>query len=64
MAETLKLTTLPHDDVLQSMATKQDLKELEQSFTIRVGGMFVIAMGVLTAILKLSWARVKMRNKL
>lgn len=36
------------------MATKTDLRELELRLTIKIGGMLVIAVGVLTALLKLS----------
>ena len=34
------------------MATKTDLRELELRLTIKIGGMLVIAVGVLTAFLK------------
>jgi hypothetical protein len=36
------------------IATKTDLRELELRLTIKIGGMLVIAVGVLTALLKLS----------
>ena len=36
------------------IATKTDLRELELRLTTKIGGMLVIAIGVLTAILKLS----------
>lgn len=36
------------------IATKTDLRELELRLTIKIGGMLVIAVGVLAAILKLS----------
>jgi hypothetical protein len=36
------------------MATKTDLRELELRLTIKIGGMLVIAVGVLTALLKLA----------
>ena len=35
------------------IATKTDLRELELRLTIKIGGMLVIAVGVLAAILKL-----------
>jgi len=35
------------------VATKDDLELLEQRLTIKIGGMFVVAIGVLTAIVKL-----------
>jgi hypothetical protein len=36
------------------IATKTDLRELEHRLTIKVGGMLVVAVGILTALLKLS----------
>jgi len=36
------------------IATKSDLRELELRLTTRIGGMLVIAIGALTALLKLS----------
>jgi hypothetical protein len=36
------------------IATKTDLRELELRLTIKIGGMLVIAIGALTAILKLA----------
>jgi hypothetical protein len=36
------------------MVTKSDLRELEQRLTLKVGGMLVIAVGVLTPLLELS----------
>ena len=48
-----KHAALLHDDVLASMATKQDLKELEQSLTIRFGGMLAMAVGIIVAAQKL-----------
>jgi hypothetical protein len=36
------------------VATKDDLALLEQRLTIKIGGMLVIAVGVLTALLKLT----------
>ena len=44
---------LLHDDVLANMATKQDLKELEQSLTIRFGSMLAMAVGIIVAAQKL-----------
>jgi hypothetical protein len=38
----------------EEIATKTDLRELELRLTIKIGGMLVIAVGVLAAILKLS----------
>ncbi|MBS9475760.1 hypothetical protein [Ancylobacter radicis] len=35
------------------VATKDDLALLEQRLTIKIGGMLVVAVGVLTALLKL-----------
>jgi len=35
------------------LATKSDLRELELRLTIKIGGMLVIAIGVLAAVLKL-----------
>lgn len=35
------------------IATKDDLALLEQRLTIRIGGMLVVSVGVLTALLKL-----------
>ncbi|MGE0107299.1 MAG: DUF1640 domain-containing protein [Thiomonas sp.] len=35
------------------LATKPDLRELELRLTIKIGGMLVIAVGVLAAVLKL-----------
>jgi len=35
------------------VATKTDLRELELRLTIKIGGMLVIAVGVLAAIVKL-----------
>jgi hypothetical protein len=34
------------------IATKTDLRELELRLTVKIGGMLVVAIGVLTAILK------------
>jgi hypothetical protein len=39
--------------VLANMATKQDLKELEQSLTIRFGSMLAMAVGIIVAAQKL-----------
>ena len=36
-----------------NLATKRDLKELEQRLTIRLGGMLVVAVGVFAALVKL-----------
>lgn len=36
-----------------ALATKPDLRELELRLTIKIGGMLVIAVGVLAAVLKL-----------
>lgn len=36
------------------VATKDDLALLEQRLTIKIGGMLVVAVGVLTAFLKLA----------
>ena len=35
------------------LSTKSDLRELELRLTIKIGGMLVIAVGVLAAVLKL-----------
>ena len=35
------------------LSTKSDLRELELRLTIKIGGMLVIAVGVLVAVLKL-----------
>jgi hypothetical protein len=35
------------------IATRTDLRELEQRLTIKIGSMFVVAIGILTALLKL-----------
>ncbi len=35
------------------IATKTDLRELEYRLTIKIGSMFVVAIGILTALLKL-----------
>ncbi len=37
----------------ETLATKQDLKELELRLTIRLGSMMVIAIGVVAALVKL-----------
>ncbi|MDE2755732.1 MAG: DUF1640 domain-containing protein [Acidobacteriota bacterium] len=37
----------------KTLATKQDLKELELSLTIRLGSMMVVAIGVVAALVKL-----------
>lgn len=37
----------------EKLATKQDLKELELSLTIRLGSMMVVAIGVVAALVKL-----------
>lgn len=42
------------DAFQDEIATKTDLRELELCLTIKIGGMLVIAVGVLTALLKLS----------
>lgn len=44
-----KFTNLLHDEALGSVATKEDLKALEQSLTIKFGTMIVVAVGVLIA---------------
>jgi hypothetical protein len=36
-------------DMVKRLATKLDLRDLEQRLTIRVGGMLVVATGVLLA---------------
>lgn len=41
------------DAFQDSIATKDDLSLLEQRLTIKIGGMLVVAVGVLTALLKL-----------
>ncbi len=38
----------------EEVATKTDLRELELRLTIKIGSMLVIAIGILTALLKLS----------
>ena len=42
------------DAFQDEIAMKTDLRELELRLTIKIGGMLVIAVGVLTALLKLS----------
>ena len=37
----------------ETLATKQDLKELELRLTIRLGSMMVVAIGVVAALVKL-----------
>ena len=37
----------------ETLATKQDLKELELRLTIRLGSMMVLAIGVVAALVKL-----------
>ncbi|HEL8054232.1 TPA: DUF1640 domain-containing protein [Escherichia coli] len=34
------------------LATKRDLEDLKKDLTIKIGGMFVVAVGVLAAIIK------------
>lgn len=36
------------------IATKQDLKELEYRLIIKLGGMLVVAIGIMTALVKLA----------
>jgi hypothetical protein len=36
------------------IATKSDLRELEHRLTVKIGSMLVVAIGILTALLKLS----------
>lgn len=50
---TRKRTSLLHDDALGSVATKQDLKELEHTLTIRFGGIIALAVGIIIAAQKL-----------
>ena len=39
--------------IKETLATKQDLKELELRLTIRLGSMMVVAIGVVAALVKL-----------
>jgi len=47
--DTLKLAQSLQDRI----ATKDDLELLEQRLTIKIGGMFVVAIGALAGIIKL-----------
>ena len=39
--------------IKSELATKRDLKELELTLTIRVGGMLTVAVGILAVLMKL-----------
>ena len=39
--------------IKETLATKQDLRELELRLTIRLGSMMVVAIGVVAALVKL-----------
>lgn len=40
-------------EALSQLATKRDLKDLEQRLTIKMGAMFVVAIGVIASLIKL-----------